>query len=163
VLPKNLTERSKHLKHQKENMFSQSLLSSLQQMRNQNKSVKWIFDFKQDATKKDRTEGWASETFLGLQYTNLFTWLSSGATVLEPKFVQPGSHFLLEIADFCSFWIAREFGQNIKRVKVELPSSQLGKVFFHATKGDGNIEYIWTKEGMPLKRIYGVDGMSIVI
>jgi len=157
ILPKRINERRKNLKYQKENIFSQSLLSSLQQMRNQDKSVKWIFDFKKDATQKDRKEGWASETFLGLQYTNLFTWLSSGATVLEPSFVQPGSNFLLEIADFCSFWIAREFAQNIKKTKVELPSNKIGRVFFHATRGDGNVAYVWTEDGMPLKNIYGID------
>ena len=157
ILPENIIERKKHLKYQKENIFSLSLLSSLQQMRNQNKTVEWIFDFKKDSTKKNRTEGWASETFLGLQYTNLLTWISSGATVLEPKFVQPGSHFLLEIADFCSFWIAREFAQSIKKTKIELSSNKIGRVFFQANKAIGDVEYKWTKNGMHLKGIYGLD------
>lgn len=153
VVPKNKKERKKAINRQKKEIFSQAILSSLQQMRHFNKGVHWIFDNIKDSTSRTPTEGWASECFLGLQYTSLFTWLCSGAATLEPEFVKPGSHFLLEIADFISYCVARDFEMSTKKLKTEVPSSLLGKAFYQGTIRNGSALYEWN-HGLPLKKFY---------
>jgi hypothetical protein len=153
--PDSAKDRSVHINHQKQEIFAQSILTTLQQMRAQNKSVEWIFDNIKDTTDGKRTEGWAEECFLGLQYTPLFTWLSSGATALKPSFVEPGTHYLLEVADFISYCVAREFERSIRGQEVEIPSSLLGKGFYQGTIANGDVLYKWNV-GLPLKEFYGI-------
>lgn len=154
-VPKNRRDRSTQIQQQKEDVFSQSILTTLMQMRKYRKAPVWVFDNVKDASDGDRTEGWAEECFLGLQYTRLFTYLAAGSAILRPKFVQPGSHYLLEIADFMSYCIAREFEKTVQGVKTELPSALLGKSFYQGTLGDGSVNYRWSV-GLPLKEYYGV-------
>lgn len=156
IVSDDTKEWKQHLKTQKENLFCQAIMATLQQFRSNHKSVNWIFDNVKDTTEGTRTEGWAAECFLGLQYTRLFTWLSSGATVLEPKFVPPGSHYLLEIADFISYCVARDFEKAILGSKSEFPSSLLGKSFYQGTIGDGSVKYKW-QHGLPLQDFYGIN------
>lgn len=153
VVPKNNSERKKAIKWQKQEMFSQAILISLQQMRQYKKGVGWIFDNVKDSTFKNPTEGWASECFLGLQYTRLFAWLCAGTSTLEPNFVKPGSHFLLEIADFISYCVAREFEMATKKIQTELPSSLLGEAFYHGIARNGSAYYKWSNS-FPLKELY---------
>jgi hypothetical protein len=154
-VPNNKKDRSIHIKHLKEDIFSQSILTTLMQMRSFGKNLAWVFDNVKDATDGRRTEGWAEECFLGLQYTRLFTYVSAGAPVLKPEFVQPGSHYLLEIADFISYCVAREFEKAAQNTKTEFPRSLLGKGFYQATLGDGNVSYKWSV-GLPLQEYYGI-------
>lgn len=83
VAPTDSRERKLHLRTQKEDVFSQSIVTTLKTFREQNKSIDWIFDNIKDTTSGSRAEGWAAECFLGLQYTRLFTWLSAGAAITE--------------------------------------------------------------------------------
>lgn len=155
-IPSDTRERKKILKEQKENAFSESILSTLWVFRNQEKCVNWIFDNIQDTSSGSKVEGWASERFLGLQHTRLFCWISSGATVLEPSFVRPGSHFLLELADFISYCVARDFQQAVIGKHSEFPSSLLGKGFYQGTYGNGDVESM-SNVGLPLKKFYGLE------
>lgn len=156
-LPDDVKARKVRLKHQKEYIYSQSLVSSLDETRLHEMKIKWFFDYKKDSTKKERKEGWADEIFLGLQYTNLFTWYSAGATVEEPNFVKPGSHFLLEIADFYSFWTARGFLQMLKNQKSELPIEKLGKIMAQANDIYGNSTRLnLGEDGKTLEDLYGL-------
>ncbi|MBU9273046.1 hypothetical protein [Burkholderia gladioli] len=156
IVPGDPKERKKLLKYQKDNAFSESILTTLREFRNREKSVNWIFDNIQDTTSGSKTEGWASECFLGLQYTRLFCWISAGATVIEPSFVRPGSHFLLEVADFISYCVARDFERAIIGQPPEFPSSLLGQGFYQGTLGNGNVEHMWNV-GLPLKKFYGLE------
>lgn len=153
--PESAKDRSVHINHQKQDVFAQSILTTLKQMRAHNKSVEWIFDNIKDTTDGKRTEGWAEECFLGLQYTPLFTWLSAGAAIVKPSFVEPGTHYLLEVADFISYCVAREFERSIRGKEVEFPSSLLGKGFYQGTIANGNVLYMWNN-GLPLKKFYGI-------
>lgn len=135
-MPADPKERKKVLKQQKEHVFAESILTTPKQFRCREKSVNWTFDNVQDATAGSKTEGWASECFLGLQYTRLFTWVSAGATVVEPKFAIPGSNFLLELADFISYCVARDFERAIVGQRPEFPSSLLGQGFYQGTLGN---------------------------
>jgi len=154
-IPNDKKDRKTHIKYLKEEIFSQSILTTLKQMREYGKNVKWVFDNVKDTTDGKRTEGWAEECFLGLQYTRLFTSLSAGAPVLKPEFVPPGSHCLLEIADFISYCVAREFEKYVQDSKTELPSSLFGKGFYQATLGNGNVNHKWNT-GLPLREYYGI-------
>jgi hypothetical protein len=154
-VPNDQRGRKREIKAQKEELFSQSILTTLQQFRKNNKSVDWIFDNVADTTCGLRTEGWAEECFLGLQYTRLFTWLSSGAVITAPTFVPPGSHYLLEIADFISYCVARDFEKGVLESRSEFPSSLLGNGCFQGTLGDGSVKFKW-HYGLPLKEFYGI-------
>ena len=156
-LSKDIKKNKKILKQQKEYIYAQTLVCSLDEARLHNLSINWFFDHKKDSTIKGRTEGWANEIFLGLQYTNLFTWYSAGTTILEPNFVKPGSHFLLEIADFCSFWIARGFLHSVKKTKNELPTDKLGLIMAQACDSNGNTNHLdLGRNGQTIENLYGL-------
>ena len=103
--PSDQKDRKTALKNLKEEIFRQAIVTTLKQSSENKLSVRWVFDNTSDASSGKRTEGWALECFLGLQYTRLFTWLAGGLPVVEPEFVQPGTHCLLEIADFISYCV----------------------------------------------------------
>lgn len=159
VSPRDQKNRKQHIKSQKEDVFSQAILTTQKTFREQHKSVNWVFDNIKDTTTSARTEGWAAECFLGLQYTRLFTWLSAGAAAIEATFVPPGSHFLLEIADFMSYCVARDFEKSILGTRSEFPSSLLGNGFYQGTLGCGDIEHIWS-HGLPLRKFYGIEDID---
>lgn len=128
ILHANKKERAAQLKHQKQEIFKQTLLTTLSVMRNNKKSALWTFDNIKDTSNGEKNEGWADECFLGLQYTRLFTYLAGGNTITAPKFVSPGSHYLLEVADFISFCMAREFQRLSEGKDAELPSGLMGNM-----------------------------------
>ena len=156
LVPENKKEWQKQIKAQKEELFCQSILYSLRHLRASELGVRWVFDNIKDTTKGSRTEGWASECFLGLQYTRLFAWLSAGTTILEPDFVTPGSHYLLEIADFISYCVARDFEKVEQGSSSEFPSSLLGTGYFQGILGDGTVLYK-PHRGLPLSDFYGLN------
>lgn len=149
--------RAKQIKEQKQEMFAISLLTSLEQFRRRNLGIRWVYDNVKDASKGPRTEGWASEVFLGMQYTRLFTWLSASATVLEPAFVKPGTHPLLEIADFVSYSVARDFERAATGHTNEIPSTLIGQGFYQGVLRNGNIDAQWAV-GLPLQKFFGFSG-----
>lgn len=155
-VPTAKKERARHIKRQKEEIFSQSILATLEQLRSFGKGVAWVFDNIKDASNGERSEGWAEECFLGLQYTRLFAYLSAGAAVLKPKFVSPGSHFLLETADFFSYCVAREFEMAARGKQAEFPTAMLGEGFYQATLANGDLNYKWSTS-LPLKEYYGIE------
>ena len=158
LLTHGTRERAEAIAYQKQETFSRSVLSSLMFFREQFKTVNWTFDNVKDATHGGATEGWAEECFLGLQYTRLFTWACAGATILRPNFVKPGSHVLLEIADFISFWTAREFDKAVCGKATEMSSTALGKGTYEAILRSGDAESA-TSVGLPLKKFFGIDAL----
>lgn len=134
----------------KEEIFSFALASSLEQMRENKKGVRWVFDSVADASDAVPTEGWAKEVFLGWQYTPLFHWLAAGSAVLEPRFEKPGSHFLSETADFIAFWVGREYLRHLTERDCECPTKLMGKGFYQYGLADGGFDGKWS-EGLPLE------------
>lgn len=137
VLSDNRRDNASAIKSQKEDLFKQALLITLDSMRANKKKVAWYFDNIKDSTSGERTEGWALECFLGLQYTPLFTYLAAGAYIPEPVFMKPGSHYLLEVADFISFCMARDFLKISEGKLGEIPSARLGKINCYRIMGNG--------------------------
>lgn len=156
IVPNGSEERANDINWQKQDLFCLSLLSSLQQFRTRKLNVRWVFDNIKDTSAGTRTEGWAKEAFLGLQYTRLFAWLSGGRTVLEPTFVTPGSHFLLEIADFVSYCVARDFERAVRGLENEFSSALLGQGFYQGILADGSVDFKWSR-GIPLTTFFGLD------
>lgn len=151
----NSDDRAVIINKQKHETFQVSLLTTLAILRENQKSVKWIFDNVSDSSSgKVRTEGWAEEIFLGLQYTRQFTWLSARSVVEKAEFVQPGSHYLLEIADFISFVVAREFDLTSRGQDIEISSARFGKGFYCSRIGNGDYDSC-DSVGFPKRRFYG--------
>jgi hypothetical protein len=147
--------RATKIKAQNQELFAFSLISSLDEMRRHEVTPQWIFDNVQDTSSRPKTEGWAQEVFLGLQYTRLFTWLSSGSVVFAPEFDKPGSHYLSEIADFVSYSVAREFEKAIRGDRSEFPTSLLGFGSYQGMIQDGSVLSEWTR-GLPLMKFFGI-------
>lgn len=154
LLTDNRKENAAKIKLQKEDLFKQALLITMDSMRLNKKAVVWHFDNIKDTTLGQATEGWAMECFLGLQYTPLFTYLAAGAHIAEPEFLKPGSHYLLEIADFISFCVARDFMKIADGKLSEIPSARLGKIFCHRIMGDGQPDYSHEMASFFLKRYF---------
>ncbi|TRW49914.1 hypothetical protein FM042_03430 [Aliidiomarina halalkaliphila] len=155
VLPENEKERKKLIRRQKQEIFQQSIISSVLQFRLRQVSTYWIFDNVKDTSSGEKTEGWAEECFLGLQYTRLFAWLTAGATATKPTFVRPGSHHLLEVADFVSYCVARDFERTATGHKPEFPSKLMGNGFYQGAWNFGHSWYGWSK-GLPMMKYYNL-------
>lgn len=155
VLAENLGGRKASLKYQKEELFKRTIVTSLDLFRGNRSTPSWTFDNIQDASNGPKREGWAEECFLGLQYTPLFMYLSSGVAVHAPKFVKPGSHLLLEISDFISFILAREFMLSAQGKAVEIPSGRFGPATFNMVKSDGDIFTTTELGSFAIQRFFG--------
>lgn len=145
--------RKARIKAQKEGLFAFCLAASLRWLRAHKKGIRWVFDNVADTSGgRTPTEGWAKEVFLGLQYTRLFQWLAAGAAVVEPAFAKPGSHFLSEIADFLSFWTAREFERHVRGLSSECPTKLAGEGHFQFVMEGGDAEHAMSLADLLPKR-----------
>lgn len=149
-------KRKASIKHLNQEIFALSLLDTLRNARSQGIVPMWTFDNIKDATVGSPIEGWANEVFLGLQHMPLFTWLSESARIDPPTFVKPGSHVGLELADFISYWAAREFQCAFKGEVCEMSTAAWGASTYAGVNDDGDLLYE-TATGMPLKRFFGID------
>lgn len=144
---------NKLVKANKQEVFATALMSSLQTMGDNNKSVYWSFDHSVPPEKRTGSEGWAEEVFLGLQYSPVFTWLSAGNLVQPPRFRVPGSHYLLEVADALSFLVARDFDQRVKGRHSDFPSSLTGLGIYQAFDAKGDLSFQWG-QGLPFDKLF---------
>jgi len=152
VLSEN-DEWRKLVKTNKQEVFATALITSLHLVRSNNKSLIWNFDHNVPPEKRNGSEGWAEEVFLGLQYSPVFTWLSAGSLVQSPRFHIPGSHYLLEVADALSFLVARDFEQRTKGRLSDFPSSLTGVGHYQAFDENGSLSFRWNN-GLPFDKFY---------
>lgn len=138
MLPDNKTKRAEQLMLQRDDIFKQATLSSLEILRRSSMGINWIYDNTKDTSTGERTEGWADECFLGLQHNRQFIYLTAHANITRPSFVKPGSHHLLEVADFMSFWLAREFFKSIQKQTTEIKCSLMGLGLYQRTARNGD-------------------------
>ncbi len=82
-------------------------------------------------------QAWARHAFLGSERQLLYLYLCHGIPVPEPRFVKPGSHPCLELADFVSFVVARELFRYGLGLPTEYSTSRLGKVRYSWTDPNG--------------------------
>lgn len=98
-----------------------------------------LFDADRPVAADHVIQGWARESFEGFQKMLLYPFLAKGIQIPEPKFVQPGSHPCLELADFVSFIIARYLWLLRKGKEVEFDPARLGKVFYMVQRQNGDL------------------------
>ena len=106
----------------------------------------------------DSKDGWAKQAFYGSQINLLYAILAKGVPIPEPKYVEPGSHELLEIADFVSFTIARHCYRKAINKPVEIDSRYLGDVMYIGFNAKGDMLYNY-KTGYPWRFFYGNNGL----
>lgn len=147
-------QRRRELKVQREDTLSLVLMSTIQRLRDQGFSPSWTFDRFRDARAGTIDEGWARELFLGWQYTPLATWMAKRAPIFPPTFVEPGSHPLLEIADFLAYTLGREFELWATGRENELPSTKaLGTSFYQFFDGRGDVDAA-IADALPISRFW---------
>lgn len=74
----------------------------------------------------DVIQQWARAAFTQSQRQLLYLFISHGIPITEPLFVQPGSLPPLEVADFVSFVVAREFFCRQLGKPIDYRSAELG-------------------------------------
>lgn len=149
-------EKSKQMKICKEDIFSRAIMTTTDIMTSHRKSITWTFDNEQNTKSGPKIEGWTHECFRGLQHTRLFSWLSRRTLLHKPTHIEPGTHYLSEIADFISFWIARDFFMGIKKKRIEMQTYELGEILYEGTLGNGDAK-AKNHISFPLKEFYGID------
>lgn len=98
-----------------------------------------FFDADRPVDAEYAIQGWARECFGGLQLTLLYPFLAKGIAIPEPRFVKPGSHPCLELADFVSFVVARYLLRRQLGKPIEFDPSRLGKVFYMIQRSNGDL------------------------
>ena len=97
------------------------------------------FDADRPVTGEYAIQSWATDSFGGLQRTLLYPFLAKGIPIPEPRFVRPGSHPCLELADFVSFVVARYLWQLHQGKEIEFQPARLGKVFYMVRRRNGGL------------------------
>jgi len=154
ILPDEKAERKEMLNFQRDDILKQATLTSLEILRNNSMGINWIYDNIKDTTTGERTEGWADECFLGLQHNRQFVYLTAYANIAKPNFVRPGSHYLLEVADFISYWVAREFFRSISKQPIEIKCALMGAGIYQWVDINGNAEYTTCNGSDAIKRYF---------
>jgi hypothetical protein len=90
------------------------------------------FTFDAQQAKPDFVEAWAQRVELGARYSLLFGFIAKGFHIESPKFVQPGSHACLEIADVVSYVVARYIRSRLLGVTPDLDPAHFGEVNYSA-------------------------------
>lgn len=112
------------------------------------------FDAEKPTSARETVHAWAREAFDDDQHKILYAFLSQGILVPEPVFLKPGSHSLLELADFVSFWLGRCYHCAWKGVQPEYDLSLLGKATYLGVDLAGFLRYI-SSDGYPWKEMNG--------
>lgn len=100
-------------------------------------SPEFIFERTQD-------DGWAKNLFTQSRLTLMWSFITHGLPIKQPKFVLPNHDFLLEIADIICFCVARyifvqdkRYNYKDKNYKVEIDIKNLGPIQYIYNHRDG--------------------------
>ncbi|NHE56407.1 DUF3800 domain-containing protein [Cyclobacterium plantarum] len=111
-----------------------------------------------DAEKKSDSDiiiqKWAKDIFINTQNTLFFSFMSKGIEIPEPKFIQPGSTPLSELADFISFIMARYHFRIFDNKKPEIDPKLLGNVMYMTFSDNGKKLLYQTQTGYPWRMNY---------
>jgi hypothetical protein len=81
------------------------------------------------------TEGWAEEAYLGSRHYLGHLFVSHSNDIPPPRFVRPGSHPLLELADVHAYSVARFIERKIRRLPLENDLERFGKFKYLSFRG----------------------------
>jgi hypothetical protein len=87
-------------------------------------------------------EGWSRDTFLGSRHYLSHEILAHGNDIEPPKFLKPGSHPMLELADVHAFHFAGNLLKKVRGEANEIPLSNFGKFLYIAMINHGRVEFI---------------------
>lgn len=129
------------------------VLNAIDEWTEKNAQPSIFFDSEKYSYANEVIHGWARDTFRGSQHSLLYSFLSKGIEIPEPKFVSPASLPGLEIADFVSFAIARFYDRMWKEKQIEIDLSRMGLVTYLGY--DSNGDFLWRRqEGYPWKQFH---------
>jgi len=89
----------------------------------------------------DHFEEWSQGTYLNSKRYLVHEYLSHCNDIDCPKFVPPGSHACLEIADFHAYMTARSIFKRAKNEQPELPLSRLGRCNYMILDGPNGADH----------------------
>jgi hypothetical protein len=116
-----------------------------------------LFFDSERSSKADRVHHeWASRLFVDSQHSGLYAFLAKGIEIPEPRFVRPGSHPCLELADFVSFVVARHHFDRWRGREPRYDLRRLGSVRYVGFIPTG-LAYN-TQEGFPWEMFYADRG-----
>ncbi len=98
----------------------------------------FFFDSQKNTKADHAIHKWASDAFDNGQKTLLYSFISHGIYVPEPKFVKPASMPILELADVMSFLVARYHYLKGTGKKMDVDLATLGKTTYITMKQDTN-------------------------
>jgi hypothetical protein len=133
--------------------YTSLLLSCINTLTEKGTRPEFVFDSDRVCGEEGSVVGWAERLLEVKQRTLLYAFLARGLVIPEPRFVQPGSHPCLELADFVSFWIARYHLHKWQRREPEFETDRLGRIFYLGVRNNGDLGY-WTRKGFPWDFFY---------
>jgi hypothetical protein len=108
----------------------------------------FIFDADKPVSGEEAIQGWARDEFLGLHKSLVFSFISRGIPVPEPKFVQPGSETGLELADVIAYTTATYLNRATNKQKQFLDPASFGPMTYIVADPKGNFQTKY-QQGFP--------------
>lgn len=100
--------------------------------------------FTLDASRPIKTaehiEGWSTTSYLGSRHYLAHEFLSHGNDIAAPRFVQPGSDPMLELADVHAYFLARHLNQRRVQSDSEIALEEFGKFHYMCVLSDHAFE-----------------------
>ncbi|ERH67993.1 hypothetical protein B4R90_15295 [Acinetobacter baumannii] len=135
ISPKKLSPQIE--KKIKKEVFSSLTFTNIVEYTSKGLSPEFIFERTQD-------DGWAKNLFTQSRLTLMWSFITHGLPIKQPKFVLPNHDFLLEIADIICFCVARyifvqdkRYNYKDKNYKVEIDIKNLGPIQYIYNHRDG--------------------------
>lgn len=96
----------------------------------------FFFDAQSVAAITRGTEGWAEEAYLGSRHYLGHLFLSHSNDIPPPRFVQPGSHPFLELADVHAYTVARTIERKLRKLSPEAGLERFGQFKYLNFRGN---------------------------
>lgn len=115
----------------------------------------FTFDATKPVKKYPHIEGWSQNSYLGSQLYLAHAFLTHSNNIPHPKFVEPGSDPLLELADVHAFFSANDIWKRVKGERSEIHPERFGKVKYLVVTDGNHMEQVETC-GLPDRFIPGL-------
>jgi hypothetical protein len=113
-----------------------------------------FFDAEKPSDGGQRVHGWAERLFLDSQYCDLWAYLAHGIEIPRPRFVKPGSHPCLELADLVAWVVARHHLDSWRGNEPQIDAGSFGPVTYMGFEQTGDL--LFSRQiGFPWELFYG--------
>jgi hypothetical protein len=144
---------TEHVSQLRDTAYTALLMSTIDRLTSQGGEPHFVFDAERVCGEGVAIAGWADRLLDVKQRTLLYAFLARGQVVPDPRFVEPGSHPCLELADFISFWIARYHLRKWQGKESEVATERLGRINYLGMTKNGNF-YSVQQKGFPWDAFY---------